>query len=95
MKDINMKNVNELKNSVAIECAKKDKDCKVIVPKNSKGKPMPNRVDIENLDEYNKKIKELLEIENELDIDPIKLDELNEVKLTTHDVMLLEFMLKE
>ena len=46
-------------------------------------------------DQWNKDIKELMAIENEVDIHKFKLDELNGQIMTPAEIMLIEYMIEE
>jgi len=60
--------------------AKKDKDGKPLVIKDRDGKPT-NNFDVPDIEAFNKDFEELTEQEIEINIDPIKLEALGNIKI--------------
>lgn len=52
-------------------------------------------VDIENVEDWNKDIKELLEIEVDIDIHKFSIDEIINCNMTAREVALIDFMIEE
>jgi len=68
--------------------------------KDEQGKTMAdenNQITIqkENLDDWNKDIKELLAIENDIDIHKFSIEALNGYSMTAADLMLIDYMIED
>ena len=70
--------------------AEKDNDGKVIIGENNQFK-----IKSECTDAWSKDIRELLDIENDIDIYKFKIDELNGYYMTPTELMLIEYMIEE
>ena len=77
--------------------AEKEEDGSIKKPLDENGNPINGSFEIsdENKEEFNKQINELLEYENTLDFDPIKIDDLGLEKISVKKLIKLDFLLTE
>lgn len=92
-----VKNRQESELNLVKRYAEKEEDGSIKTPLDENGKPVNGSFEIsdENKEEFNKQINELLEYENTLDFDPIKINDLGLEKISVKKLIKLDFLLTE
>ncbi len=70
----------------------KDENGQVIVPKKEDGTPIDGSVNITNVDEFSKEMRELMEVETTINFEKIDFDDLGLNTVKVKDLIKLEFL---
>lgn len=82
----------EMEKKILTKSAAKDENGELLVPKDEEGKEIEGTVSIENVEQYTKEMRELMEADNEIAFDKIKFDDLGIKTAKIKDLINLEFL---
>lgn len=90
-----LKSKEELKMKLIDEFAKKDENGKYIPQEDKDGKPIPNTTQLKDEEGFNKKFKELNDMETEIEIKKFKLEQFKGINISTQELMAIDFLFEE
>jgi hypothetical protein len=82
----------EMEKKIMDKYAEKDENGQYIQPVDQEGNVIEGSVNIKDFDSFTKEMKDLMEIENELQFDKVNIDDLGLKTVKTKDLISLEFL---
>ena len=83
---------SELEKKITEKHAQKDDNGEYVLPVDEEGNKIEGTITIKNLEEFTKEMKDLMNINNELQVDKINVEELGLKTVKTKDLINLEFL---
>lgn len=70
----------------------KDENGEIVIPKNEDGSPIDGSVNITNVEEFSKEMKDLMDFENDLPFDKINFEDLSLETAKIKDLIKIDFL---
>tara|TARA_B100000767_G_C19573597_1_gene454268 strand:+ start:199 stop:603 length:405 start_codon:yes stop_codon:yes gene_type:complete len=83
---------SELEKKITEKHAQKDENGEYVLPLDEEGNKIEGTITIKNLEDFTKEMKDLMSIDNELQLDKINVEDLGLKTVKTKDLINLEFL---